>query len=182
MTDNFWTNGSDEIIVDGSDQPIDCATCPCDIVPPCCNFATEPATATFSLTIDSLTPITGSMTKSGSVYVNDVSVICDLGDGHREIRLDLAIACVGSLWSVSFAYSVYTDGSRGNYSNWLYTFHPGDVSTVFSMSCSPFHAHFEGGNTDGVDGDGPTLACGGRTYPFNSAPGTINAILDIVTP
>lgn len=156
--------------------------CACCGVPGCCDFAELPATASLTLTIDALTPITDSMFKAGQAYFNDTTTICDLGDGHREIQFNVSIVCAGDSWSLTISYGVYTDGVLGNFADWDYTFPAGETPEEFTLSCDPFHVHFEGGNTSGVDGDGPTLACGGRDYPFNSTPGTINAILDIVVP
>lgn len=158
-----------------------CSDC-CDEVPPCCT-ATLPATATYTLTVNALAPITGSMSKVGaSSYFNDTQLLCDLGDGHRQILIDVSIQCVGDNWVLLIAYSVYTDGVLGNFTQWSHSYAATTVPAGFSLSCVPFHLHFTGGHTSGVDGDGATLACGGRTYPFNATPGTINAVLDIVTP
>jgi len=152
------------------------------VVPSCCDTGTLPATATYTLTVNALTPITGSMSKVGSGYFNDVTLLCDLGDGHRQIMIDMSIVCFSNNWSFLVSYSVVTDGVLGNFTQWSHSYPALTNPAAFSLSCSPFHMHFAGGHTIGVDGDGPTLACGGRTYPFDATPGTINAVIDIVTP
>jgi len=135
-----------------------------------------------TLTINALAPIADTMTKVGSGYVNDNLLLCDLGDGHRQILMSVAITCSGDNWSLVFSYGVYTDGVLGNFTNWTYSYPALTEPAGFSLSCVPFHMHFAGGHTSGVDGDGATLLCDPRLYPFDSTPGTINAVLDIVTP
>ncbi len=159
-----------------------CADC-CDEVPPCCSSVTLPATATATLTINALAPLTISMIKTGPGYgTTSPYVLCDVGDGHTQIIVDVSILCFGDNWSLIFGYSVYTDNVLGNFTVWNYSYPAVTTPSGFSLSCAPFHMHFSGEHTTSVDGDGPTLACGGRTYPFDSTPGTINAVLDIVTP
>lgn len=177
-----WVNSSGQIIEIGG-VPVECNDCPCEgVLPPCCTPASLPATATATYTINAMAPATAGMTRVGSGYVNTTSLLCDPGDGHTQILLDIAVVCSGgSRWALSFIYAVYVDGVLSNFVEWQpppYT--SGIVYPDFSASCSPLHIHYEGTNTSGNDADGATLTCGGVTYPFTSLPGIESLVLDIV--
>jgi len=172
------------LVIDGSGNLVLCDHCPCPggtPIPPCCSSGSLPATATATYTINALAPKTFNLTKTGSNYSNEAQ-ICDVGDGHTTVRLDIESLCSGSTWALVVTYAIYVDGFLGNYVTWSRTFTVGTSPTDFTVSCSPYHLHFEGTNTSGNDADGATVTCGGVVYPFTSSAGVINLVLDIVTP
>lgn len=177
-----WVNSSGQIIEIGG-VPVECNDCPCEgVLPPCCNALILPATATGTYTINALAPKTVAMARLGSGYYNPTALLCDLGDGHTQILLDVAVQCGGgSRWNFAFTYAVYVDGILSNFVLWqppAYT--AGSVYPDFAASCSPLHIHYEGTNTSGNDADGATLTCGGVTYPFTSLPGIETLVFDLV--
>src|SRR6185436_5537796 len=107
MADNFWMNSSDEIIVDGSDQPIDCADCPCGDVSTPCNPTTVPRELTLTLTF-LCNQISVTLTYDPTVVggqpgwtyggAGDIT-IC----GVLAFR-DFTLWCVGSTWNAELVY------------------------------------------------------------------------------
>lgn len=186
MTAKLWLNGG-KLVINGSGQAVLCETCPCPgggtVVPDCCVGASLPATATLTYTIGALAPATMNLTKTGNSYNGEI--ICSVGDGHTEVRLQYSSNCFnpGAGWSIAFTLAVYVDAVLSNFVTWApAAFSVGSTHTEFAVVCSPYHLHYTGTNTSGSDADGPTKTCGGVTYSFTSSAGVIPIVLDAVTP
>lgn len=70
MADNFWMNGSDEIVVNGSGEPIDCVARPCGSIATACEIICVDATMPFAFTFVYATgnaQVTGSLTYSPTI-------------------------------------------------------------------------------------------------------------------
>lgn len=175
----------------GSGEP-DCGflilDCPTP-VPECCPTATMPDALVLSFSIDNTetgtagTAGTLSMTRSGTDYAGTV-LYCTIDD-HLRILLSCTLSCVpgvgtaGGQWSLRFEYILQLDGSQYATEIWDYGFSWGSTyEGTFSLSCDPFHMHFEGLDTTGdTNDDTDFLYC---DLPFLPPSGRVSVVLDAV--
>lgn len=171
---DLWTNASGEIIVDGSGNPIECDTCPCG-VPPCCIAGDLPDSIGVFYNINDIFSEAESLDRVGNGYVSPSGfVLCDFGDGHNQLRLDVSITCSGSTWHVDIGYVQYTwidgigigDPILGNFMSWNYNYNVGTTYSDFFVQCNPFQVYFKNNNTNGNNANGSILTCDGTPFPF----------------
>lgn len=110
MADDFWTNSSDEIFVDGSDQPIDCPVCPCSSHETACESVRVDDSMVFAATFVSTGGdlfITGHLTWSATAvggvsegwrFVGDQTICSDFPS--LAIR-EIVFWCVVGTWKMS---------------------------------------------------------------------------------
>jgi len=112
MADDFWTNANDEIITDGSDQPLDCPGCPCTSHSSLCEAGRVADVISASLTFQTLGggnafvdfDLMWSATAVGGVsegwrYASGDLELCD---GYLYLR-EMVFACNAGVWTASWA-------------------------------------------------------------------------------
>ncbi len=175
---SFLMDNNRDIITDGSDQPVDCATCSeqCGTIP-CCLNGDLPATVGCSVLINDSFDDPTALTKVGNSYQLH-EVMCDFGDGHRVMWLDVLFTCTSTTWTFVLSQSVYVDGVLQNFNEWSYGYTFGvdyttDPDHYFYVRCNPFGMKFKDLNTSGAVPLGSPLNCSGFDHPFSATPGTI---------
>lgn len=175
----FSVNNNDEILVNAIDQPIECELCPCGLVP-CCVAGHLTPTVTANYTINGTITRAATLNKVGNGYTTpSPTVLCDFGDGHNIIYLDIVLTCSATTWNFVFAYSHYVDGFLQNYVQWSFSYTVGvdyvgvPPGTTFYAQCVPFLVLFQNTNTSGAAPLGSPLNCSGTNFPFTASAGVI---------